>query len=64
MKYLRFKACDLKSVPPVNIKIDKQPEIISFRYKNYEVVDRKWITVCKKCGSRKIDGDATTSNFI
>lgn len=38
-----FKAC----VPSVNIKIDKQPKIIAFWYKNYGVVDRKQIMVCK-----------------
>uniref|UniRef100_A0AAY3ZWF3 HAT C-terminal dimerisation domain-containing protein n=1 Tax=Denticeps clupeoides TaxID=299321 RepID=A0AAY3ZWF3_9TELE len=40
------------------------PKIVSFGYKNYEVVNKKRIAVCKTCGSKITDGDATTSNFV
>ncbi|RXN14058.1 zinc finger BED domain-containing 4-like protein [Labeo rohita] len=40
------------------------PKVVSFGYKNYEVVNKKRIAVCKTCGSKITDGDATTSNFV
>ena len=40
------------------------PKIVSFGYKNYEVVNKKRSAVCKTCGSKISDGDATTSNFV
>ncbi|CAB1313696.1 unnamed protein product, partial [Coregonus sp. 'balchen'] len=35
-----------------------------FGYKNYEVVDKKRVAICKTCGSKITDGAATTSNFV
>ncbi|XP_061880880.1 zinc finger BED domain-containing protein 4-like [Entelurus aequoreus] len=40
------------------------PKIISFGYKNYEVVNTKRFAVCNTCGSKITDGQATTSNFV
>ena len=40
------------------------PKVVSFGYKNDEVINKKRIAVCKTCGSKITDRDATTSNFI
>ncbi|CAB1343286.1 unnamed protein product [Coregonus sp. 'balchen'] len=40
------------------------PKIVWFGYKNYEVVDKKRVAICKTCGSKITDGAATTSNFV
>ncbi|CAL9706637.1 unnamed protein product [Knipowitschia caucasica] len=40
------------------------PKVVSFGYKDYQVINKKRTAVCKTCGSNITDGDATTSNFV
>ncbi|XP_061904400.1 N-acetylglucosamine-1-phosphotransferase subunits alpha/beta-like isoform X2 [Entelurus aequoreus] len=40
------------------------PKLVSFGYKNYDLVNKKRISVCKSRSSNITDGDATTSNFV
>ncbi|KAI4877761.1 hypothetical protein NFI96_007703 [Prochilodus magdalenae] len=40
------------------------PKIILFNYKDYNVVNKRKTAVCKTCGVKITDGDATTSNSI
>ncbi|XP_061908693.1 meiotic recombination protein SPO11 isoform X2 [Entelurus aequoreus] len=40
------------------------PKLVSFGYKNYDLVNKKRIAVCKSRSSNITDGDATTSNFV